>query len=173
MSTKKDNEPLSWFAARTRHGQEISVRDKLLKAGVEHFIPTVPSIRISGGRRRKCEKPLISNLVFIRAAKSRACELANSVIPVYYLIDRVTRTLLVVPDKQMDDFARAVRLDSGCIDGTLPELEKGSLVRVTGGALEGVEGQVLEISGRNYVVLSLCGLIQAKVEIPTQYLEKL
>ena len=173
MSTKIDSTADQWFAARTRHGQELSVRDKLLKAGVEHFIPTVPSIRICGGRRRKCEKPLINNLVFLRSTKSRACELANTLVPIYYLIDPVTRSLLVVPDKQMEDFLRAVGYDSSCLDAELPCLEKGSRVRVKAGPLEGVEGQVLELPGKSYVVLSLCGLIQAKVEIPLQHLEKL
>ena len=94
-----------WYAARTRYGQELKVRDRLEREGVEHFIPTVPS----GGARK--EKAAISNLVFVKATKSEALELANTCsVPMKYIIDCATRTLLVVPDKQMEDFRRVLDL---------------------------------------------------------------
>ena len=93
-----------WYAARTRYGQELKVRDRLMREGVEHFIPTVPT-----DSPRK-EKVAVSNLVFLKATKAEALELANTgVIPVKYIVDCATRTLLVVPDKQMEDFTWAWR----------------------------------------------------------------
>ena len=101
-------ESASWYAARTRFGQELKIRDRLVREGVEHFIPTVSA---DGPRK---EKAVISNLVFLKATKAEALELANTgVIPVKYIIDCATRTLLVVPDKQMEDFRRV--LDRGGI----------------------------------------------------------
>ena len=93
-----------WFAARTRYGQELGIRDRLEKAGVEHFIPTV-RVRKSRGKGLT-ERPAVTNLVFLRATKAEACALANEKgLPVRYIIDCATRTLLVVPDKQMEDFS--------------------------------------------------------------------
>ena len=155
-----------WFAARTRYGQELKVRDRLEARGVEHFIPTVPS---DGPRK---EKAAVSNLVFLRTSKPEALELANTgVIPVKYIVDCATRTLLVVPDKQMEDFRRVMDLsleEGGLMDRPLA---LGDRVRVTKGPLRGVEGHVIEFQGRYYVVVSLLESLFAKARVPRSWLE--
>ena len=155
-----------WFAARTRYGQELKVRDRLEARGVEHFIPTVPS---NGPRK---EKAAVSNLVFLKASKPEALELANTgVIPVKYIVDCATRTLLVVPDKQMEDFRRVMDLsleEGGLMDRPLA---LGDRVRVTKGPLRGVEGHVIEFQGRYYVVVSLLESLFAKARVPRSWLE--
>lgn len=155
-----------WFAARTRYGQELKVRDRLEARGVEHFIPTVPS---DGPRK---EKAAVSNLVFLKASKPEALELANTgIIPVKYIVDCATRTLLVVPDKQMEDFRRVMDLsleEGGLMDRPLA---LGDRVRVTKGPLRGVEGHVIEFQGRYYVVVSLLESLFAKARVPRSWLE--
>ena len=156
-----------WWAARTRYGQELKVRDRLRAEGVEHFIPTVPS---DGPRK---EKAAVSNLVFLRATKTEALELANTgVIPVKYIVDCATRTLLVVPDKQMEDFRRV--LDLSLEQGGLMDcpLSLGDRVKVIKGPLKGVEGRVIEFQGRYYVVVSLLESLFAKARVPRSWLEK-
>lgn len=156
-----------WYAARTRYGQELKVRDRLAREGVEHFIPTVPT---DGPRR---EKAAITNLVFLKATKAEALELANTgVIPVKYIVDCATRTLLVVPDKQMEDFRRV--MDLSLEEGGLTDrpLALGDRVRVTKGPLKGVEGRVLEFQGRYYVVVSLLESLFARARVPRSWLEK-
>lgn len=155
-----------WWAARTRYGQELKVRDRLEARGVEHFIPVVPS---SGPRK---EKAAVPNLVFLRTTKAEALELANmGVIPVKYIVDCVTRTLLVVPDKQMEDFRRVMDLsleEGGLMDRPLA---LGDRVRVTKGPLRGVEGHVIEFQGRYYVVVSLLESLFARARVPRSWLE--
>ena len=156
-----------WYAARTRCGQELKVRDRLLREGVEHFIPTVPS----GGPRG--ERAAVSSLVFLRATKNEALDLANlGVVPVKYIVDCATRTLLVVPDKQMEDFRRVMDLsleEGGLMDRPLA---LGDRVRVTKGPLRGVEGHVIEFHGKLYVVVSLLDCLFAKARVPRSWIEK-
>ena len=156
----------SWFAARTRYGQELKVRDRLVREGVEHFIPTLPT---DGPRK---EKAAITNLVFLRATKQEALDLANTgVIPVKYIVDCATRTLLVVPDKQMEDFRRVMDLSleqGGLMDSPL---SLGDRVKVIKGPLKGVEGHVIEFQGRYYVVVSLLESLFAKARVPRSWLE--
>lgn len=50
----------------------------------------------------KAVVPLIPNMVFLRATKSDACALANGYgLPLFYMVDRSTGRMLVVPDRQM------------------------------------------------------------------------
>ena len=156
-----------WFAARTRCGQELKVRDRLAAEGVEHFVPTVPS---NGPRK---ERAAVNGLVFLRATKTEALELANTgVIPVKYIVDCATRTLLVVPDKQLEDFRRV--LDLGLEEGGLVNrpLELGDRVRVTKGPLRGVEGHVVEFHGKLYVVVNLLECLFARARVPRSWLER-
>lgn len=172
--TKEDNssEKLCWFAARTRNGQELSVRKTLSELGIEHFIPTKEGYREYNGRRVSREIPVIPCLVFLRATKADACALANGRgVPVWYVIDRSIRSMLVVPDKQMEDFRRVLDVvpDALCPVDTV--YAPGDRVQVIKGGLKGIEGDIIQEQGRSYVVVSLGNLLCAKVKIPKSYLK--
>ncbi len=149
-----------WYAARTRFGAELAVGERIGRLGVESFVPA---------ERRRA---LIPCMVFVRATKERACELANvDGVPVKYLIDPARRSLMVVPDKQMEDFRRVLDLsteEGGLLDRPLA---LGARVRVIKGVLSGVEGRVLELRGRTYVVVELFGSWFAKASVPRAWLE--
>ena len=166
----RDQQGDCWFAARTRCGAELSVAGRLDRLGVERFVPTQTHRRTRGAATY--ERAVIPALVFLRTTKRRACQLANEEsLPVRYLIDPATRSLLVVPDKQMEDFRRVLDLstdEGGLIDRPL---ELGERVRVTKGVLAGVEGFVLELRGRTYVVVRLLDSWFAKASVPRAWLE--
>ena len=142
------------------------------KLGVESYVPAERRRRTRGGSGY--DRALVPCLVFLRATKERACELANrEALPVKYLVDPATRTLLVVPDKQMEDFRRV--LDLSTEEGDLMDrpLALGARVRVIKGVLTGVEGRVLELRGRTYVVVELFGSWFAKASVPRAWLEEI
>ena len=172
FQSTKNTEPVRWFAAHTRCGAELSVAGRLEKLGVENFIPTERRLHTRG--RTAYKRALIPCLVFLRTTKQRACSLANEDgVPVKYLVDPTTRSLMVIPDKQMDDFRRV--LDLSTDEGGLMDrpLELGDRVRVTKGVLAGVEGYVLEFKGRTYVVVRLLDSWFAKASVPRAWLEKI
>jgi len=80
--------------------------------------------------------------------------------------------MMIVPDKQMDDFKRV--LDFSLTEGGLVDqpLEIGERVRVTKGALKDVEGYVVELLGRTYVAVSLLNCIWARARVPRAWLVK-
>ena len=161
-----------WWVARTRHGREIGVRDRLSDLGVEHFIPTTRRRATRG--RRMVETPVINSLVFLRATRQEALDLVHfKGVQADYLFDCATRSLMVVPDKQMEDFRRT--LDASLDEGGLIDfpLSVGEWVRVTRGALRGVEGRVLELQGKTYVVVGLMDCLFAKARVPRAWLEKI
>ena len=159
-------ETASWYVARVHCGKELAVRNRLVREGVETFVP----VRSEGDR----ERPLLNAMVFLKATKAEALDLANTgVVPVKYVIDCATRTLLVVPEKQMEDFRRV--LDLSLEEGGLMEqpLSLGDRVKVVKGPLKGVEGRVIEFQGRYYVVVSLLDSLFARARVPKSWLEKI
>ena len=160
-----------WYVARTRHGAEIGVRNRLSALGVEHFVPTR---KRRASRGRMAEEPLLTCLVFLKATRSQALDLIHfQGVKADYMFDCATHQMMVVPEKQMEDFQRvfASSLDEGgLVDKPLAVGEK---VRVTQGVLRGVEGYVLELQGKTYVVVGLLNCIFAKARVPRAWLEKI
>jgi len=171
QSGQEEKKQYSWYAARTRFGQEIKIRDRLDKLGVENFIP---SEKRKNYRGKTKEHPVIPCLVFLRATREAACALkTEQAMPMEYLFDHATRTMLVIPDKQMQDFQRVFNADIS--EGGLVQvpLKLGERVRVEKGPLMGVEGYTMDIQGDLFVVVGLCGITFAKARIPRAYLQKI
>ena len=162
----------NWFVARMRCGAELGVRDKLERLGAENWLPVEVRMRTRG--KKTYEHPVLPGMIFVRATRQQACSLVNDMgLPVRYMIDPATRTLLVVPDVQLDNFRRV--LDLSCEEGGLVDcpVELGDYVRVTKGPLTGVEGRVLEFRGRTYVVVGLLDCWFARAEVPRAWLERI
>lgn len=164
---------MEWYVARTRFGQELKIRDRLKALGIEHFIPSVLKTVERRNRRQKVEKPVINNLVFLKTDKKAAFDLANlNGVPVHYIIDRNTHTIMVVPEKQMNDFI-AVISESAPEERSAIDivLKVGDRVRVNYGPMKGVEGNVLYSGSKTYIAVTLGTLVQARAEIPKNWLE--
>ena len=150
---KVKEDKVRWFATITRSGQWKKIDRRLGELGVEHYIPY--SYR---------------TMVFLHTTKPTALTLVNSgEVKGRFLIDHSTRSLLEIPDKQMDDFMRILDLspDAECL--TDAPLAKGDRVKVVKGALSGVEGNIVEMHGNLYLVVSVLSLLSARVEIPRSY----
>lgn len=162
-----------WFAARTRGKQEFAVRDLLqqLHLDIEYYLPTQFVIRQLKFRRKRVEVPVIKNIIFIKATKQNACDLPNRYnIPIFYMKNLLTRALLVVPDKQMEDFMFVMNLDPDRVGFNDESLLPGSKVRVVKGPFCGVEGELAVTVNRTYVVIRMEGVLSASIRVPKSYL---
>lgn len=161
-----------WYVARTRHGAELGVRNRLASLGVEHFVPV--RRRNASRGSKMVEEPLLTCLVFLHATKEDALGIIHTLgVKADYLLDCATHQLMVVRDKEMEDFRRVFDMsieEGGLID--IP-LSVGERVRVIRGALRGVEGRVLEIQGHTYVVVGLLNCLYARARVPRAWLEKI
>ena len=138
-----------WFAASMRNGQWKKTSLRLGEMGIGHYIP-----------------PTYNTLLFLKTVKSRALSLVNAgKINARFFIDHGTRTLLEVPDKQMEDFIRVMENapDAECSQNF--DLAKGDRVVVTNGPLNGVEGEIVEVDGCTSLIVRVRSLLCAKVTI--------
>ena len=167
-----------WFAARTRDKQEFAVRKSLeslqseAHLDVDYYFPTRVVVTQLKYRRKRSEVPVIRNLIFVRATKQTACDLSNVYsVRLFYMKDLFTHSMLVVPDKQMEDFMFVMDLnpDGVCFD--IEPLTVGRKVKVIKGELSGVEGEVATESNRTYVVIRITGVLVASVKVPKSYLK--
>ncbi len=167
-----------WFAARVRDKQEFLVRGLVEKLrtdnglDVEYYLPTRIVVRQLKYRRKKVEIPLIKNLIFIHCAKQTAVDMANQYgIPLFYMKDLFTGNMLVVPDKQMDDFRFVLDLSPDGVSFDNSTLVVGSKVKVVKGEFAGIEGKVGVEANKTYVIIHIQGVLTANVKMPKSYLK--
>jgi transcription antitermination factor NusG len=166
------NQPAYWYVARTRHGAELSVRNRLTALGIEHFVPTRHRSSLCG--KTLVEEPLLSCWIFLKASKADALDLVHHRgIKVDYIFDCATHRMMVVRNKEMENFRRV--FDLAVDEGGLTDMPVavGDRVRVIRGILMGVEGHVLELQGKYYVVVGLMNCLFARASVPRAWLEKI
>ena len=92
-------------------------------------------------------------------------------VALFYMKYLSTHGMLVVPDKQMDDFRFMMDLSPDGVSFDDASLTMGSRVKVVKGELSGVEGEVGTVSNRTYVVIRIRGVLTASVKLPRSYLK--
>ena len=169
-----------WFAARTRDKQEFAICKSLsrLKSeehlDVDYYLPTRIVVSQLKYRRKRSEVPVIRNLVFIRTTKQTACDISNIYnVPLFYMKDLSTHSMLVVPDKQMEDFRFLLDFSEEAVEMTNENIKAGDLVRVVKGSLRGMEGELIRHKGVTKVLVRIDMLGCAMVNIPASFVEKL
>lgn len=167
-------EEIGWYVAKT-YRREKEIRDLLTRMGVEHFVPFHQVVKEVAGKKKKVEEPFVSGFIFVRGDAKSCISLVNDYgCPMRYLRTYSTRSLLRVPDKQMEDFIYLVNNHGNEIELQPHDLKRGDRVRVVAGSFAGIEGELIRIAGHRRVVVRLENLFSiATVFIPSGYLEKI
>lgn len=167
-----------WFAARTRDKQEFTVRrflDRLKskeQLALDYYLPTRCVVSQLKYRRKRSEVPIIRNLVFVHSTKQIACDLSNVYhVPLFYMKDLATHAMLVVPDKQMEDFMFVMDLNPDAVSIDSEVVAVGHKVKVIKGELSGIEGEVAVEANKTYVVIRIKDILTASVKVPKSYLK--
>lgn len=139
---------------------------------IAYYLPTKVVVRELKYRKKKCEVPVIRNMIFIQATKQVACDVSNVYgVQLFYMKDLQTRGMLIVPDKQMDDFIFVMDLnpEGVCFDNE--NLTVGHKVKVVKGDFMGVEGEVATQANKTYVILRVRDILSASIRVPKSYLK--
>lgn len=161
-----------WFAARVRRNQERLIKSKLEQIGVENYVPFRKEVRQRKDRKVEVLLPVIPNIVFIYTDFHTGMLIANNYgIRISYLKAIDGKGLLVVPQKQMDDFKLICESGVKCV---LEETyEKGDRVRIISGSLKGIEGELIDTNkDKSKMLVKLDGIATFKLTVSADILTK-
>ena len=132
-----------WFAARTLSKQEFAVKKRIENLNLEEGIDV------------ECYLPTRTVISQLK----------------YRLKDFSTHSMLVVPDKQMQDFMFVMDLnpEGVCFDNE--PLTVGKKVTVVKGEFSGIEGEIATEANKTYVVIRITGVLVASIKVPKSYLK--
>lgn len=161
-----------WFAARVKRNQERLIKTKLEQLGIENYVPFRKEVRKRKDRKVEVWTPVIPNIVFIYTDFRTGISIANDYgLKISYMKAIDGKSLLVVPQKQMDDFKLICESGIECV---LEEtFEKGDRVLVISGCLKGIEGELIDTNkDSSKMLVRLEGIATFKLIVPASILSK-
>lgn len=185
-----DWEPKRWYIAIVMHNTEKSCCKKLydkffvgsqMPLDFDTYVPSQTELHVwRNGRRKKVDRILIPTFLFIRCTETVRKKIKEEADFIRsFMKDPAGRhneygvcPFAYIPENQMLNLKRMVG------DAEMPvtidprRLRLGARVRVKGGRLKGLEGNVLrEPNGKTSIVLGIDFLGCAKTEVPLELLE--
>jgi len=164
---QRSGDPL-WWVLYTRHQHEKVVAEMLTTKGFEVFLPLYESARRWKDRTKILTLPLFPCYVFVRGGLNRKQQVVTT--PGIHMILYRGDQVAVIPDREIEAIQRTVGASLNI--EPYPFLKCGTRVRVTRGALEGVEGILVRKKNLCRLILSVEMLAQsAAVEIDASDVE--
>lgn len=148
---------MNWYVLKMRTSQNaLRFRELLTAAKMEFFLPTVHKVVTKGGKEESLEKPLLFSYVFLRTDERTVLDFVARTNGITMLREHVSGgtpgPYMIVPDRQMESFIRAVGYYTDSIPFVSPTpdmLVKGDKVRILGGPFTGVEGLLEAQQGKD------------------------
>ena len=182
---RQEKAPTHWYALRATYGREKKSYEYLVEHNIEAYYPTISVTKIIDGKRKTVVQSRFPNIFFARGTEEeiKAFVYDNINLPhlrFYYRHThegtQITKTPLVVPDKQMDSLkiiCQSENEDILIIPSEVNKFRAGQKVRVKKGQFEGVEGVVGRYQGQQRVGIIIGGMLTAcTAYIPTAFLEE-
>jgi transcription antitermination factor NusG len=163
-------QPVHWYAIYTRPRAEKQVAGRLVEKGVEVYLPLQKKLRQWSDRKKWVETPLFSSYVFVRINRKLYDEVLKTDGVVKYI--SFEGKAATIPQDQIDNLR--IIVDSNAAVETVWETRKrGDRVRVNGGPLKGLTGELISDGARKKVLVRVDRLDQnLVVEVPLGLVEK-
>lgn len=166
LTTAPETEQWVVFHSKPRCEKKIQLLQRQKPAHI--FLPCLKRVHNYGGRHREYDIPMFTGYVFGRILREDK--------QWYRQNPNVANIIEVIHEKTFLPPLRAIAeaLQGGLDLEVYPNLQPGRKVLIIGGPMKGVEAEVIELKGRNKVVIHL-ELIQQSVamEIDLAYIKPL
>ena len=147
-----------WYAIRVRSHYERVVGTSLSQKGYQEFVPYYKARRRWSDRTKIVEFPLFPGYVFCRFDPQKRLPILQT--PGVVSIVSFGKKFIPVDEREIESI-RAI-VTAGCEVRPWPYLKIGQRVRIRGGALDGVEGLLLQVKNETRLVVSI-SLLQRSV----------
>lgn len=162
-------EELQWYVMYTASRSEKKVADRLKERGVDVYLPIVEELRQWSDRKKKVQKALFNGYVFVKTKRSQLWECLQ--IPGAVKFVHFSGQHATVREEVLDMIKRIVETGVAIeTDGS--EIEPGEKVKVIGGPLQNMTGEVIERGNKDYFMIRIPGIYQnILISLPRKFLE--
>jgi transcription antitermination factor NusG len=139
-----------WYSIQTRYRFERKVTAELQRKGLQTFLPLLEEFHRWSDRRQPVYVPLFSGYTFVRFDPSAGLRMellhTEGVIGLISFRGEANP----IPAKQIEDLQKLLSQKVPCSLHAF--LKIGQQVRIRGGCLDGLEGILEELGGKNLVI---------------------
>jgi transcription termination/antitermination protein NusG len=148
-STDLVNQQLCWYVLKIRTGSELAAVKALRQRGYEPYCPMQKERRYYTDRMKVVDAPVFAGYVFCQFDSQKKLPVISC--PGVDYIVGVASGPTPVPEVELLNVRRMIEAGACAIKG----MEQGERVRVTHGALEGVEGVLVRDEAGDRLVVSI------------------
>lgn len=163
--------PVHWYAVYTRPRAEKQVNERLQEKGIHSYLPLQKKLRQWSDRKKWVETPLFSSYIFVKIDRSDYDEVLKTDGVVKYI--SFEGKAASIPQDQIDNLR--IIVDSNAeVETNWETRRRGDKVRVNGGVLKGLTGELISDGARKKVLVRIDSLDQnLVVEVPLGLVEKI
>lgn len=172
-----DRDVPKWFVLKAGR-KERTAETELTAAGFETYLPLQRMAVERCGKKVMTTRPLIGNMIFVRSTHQRIDAYVKSKDYLHFAYRREGERFLImeVPDEEMLRFRHTAEAMTDDLRYYPPEaisLRQGMRVRITGGALDGMECTILEdkAEGHRTLVVDFCILGTLSTHVIPEYVQ--
>lgn len=159
----------TWFVVYIRSRAEKKVRDQLIHKDIECFLPLQKRLHQWKDRKKWVEIPLISGYCFVHISRKEYDEVLHTDNVVCYI--SFEGKAAVIPDNQIDSLKQMLKQNNFEVNVTQKNFEPGKKVEIIEGPLMGLQGELVEIRGKNRFILRFVQIDSTfSIEIPASHL---
>ena len=177
--TFSEEEIVRWYVLRFLYRNQPKVRKLLENDGIETFSPMKWVSRIENGKHTLKYDYAIWDLFFVHSSKKVIDPYVNRFENLQYKFQSGGKqhNPMVVPDKQMSDFIKAIESSKKPLYFAPHEIDLlgGESIRIIGGTLNGYVGKFVKVKGsrQKRLIIELSGMLCAAVEVEPDLVEVL
>lgn len=146
-----------WYAVYTRSRFEKRLMNLLIAKGIEAYVPVRKVMKQWSDRKKMVEEPLIRSYCFVKVDPHRYQDVLNTPGAVRYVW--FSGKPASIPERQIDTLKAITgsNLEVECLPDTF---QTGFQVRVNAGPLQGIIGELVNISNKKRVIIRIDHLNQ-------------
>lgn len=150
-------EELKWYVMYTTSRSEKKVAERLTERGWEVYLPIVEELRQWSDRKKKVQKALFNGYVFVKTRRNQLWECLQ--VPGAVKFVHFSGQHATIREEEIAIIQRVVTTGVAIeTDGSV--IEPGEKVKVMGGPLQDMTGEVIEKGNKDYFLIRIPGILQ-------------
>lgn len=144
-------QPYRWYAVYVKYKMEKKVYQELMKKEIEVYLPLKKEKRQWSDRIKMIEEPLLWGYLFVRVSNKEYYDVIITKGALRYVCFDGKAT--PIPDQQIEDLKIFMQYANESVVVTSERITKGDVVKVCQGPFRDIQGEVVEIRGKQRLVL--------------------
>ncbi|UZD22611.1 UpxY family transcription antiterminator [Algoriphagus halophytocola] len=162
-------EDLKWYVMYTASRAEKKVADRLVEKGWEVYLPMIEELRQWSDRKKKVKRAMFNGYVFVKTRRNQLWECLQEPGAVKFV--HFSGQHATLRDEDIEVIQRVVETGVD-VESDGSEIDPGEKVKVIGGPLQHMTGEVIEKGNKDYFLIRIPGIYQnLLISVPRKFLE--